>query len=158
MEYAFFRYKRHSKWFIAPSNTREHPIIFSMKEIPDVYAGRRGDGVGGATLPWLVTLTQPCAPIRARLRCRADVTVKETITVTRSLEVYNRRETRETESGLKPVAVWASLQLYRPHSVATEVIVWKAAETGQKYTFGGRFSARLDRDGLQLWGEWMQLP
>lgn len=69
-------------------------FFFSMKEICDVYVRRHGDGVGGASLLWPVTLTGRYEPIRVQLCCRTDVTVKEKITVTRLLKLYNCNEIR----------------------------------------------------------------
>lgn len=68
--------------------------FFSMKEICDVYVRRHGDGVGGASLLWPVTLTERYEPIRIQLCCRTDVTVKEKITVTRLPKLYNCKEIR----------------------------------------------------------------
>lgn len=53
-----------------------------MKEISDVYVHHHGDGVGGGSLFWLVTLTERYEPIKKQLCCRTDVTVKANRTVT----------------------------------------------------------------------------
>ena len=59
-----------------------------LNEISDVYVHPHGDGVGGSSLLWLLTLTERYGPIRDELCYQTDVSVKAKETVTRMQKVY----------------------------------------------------------------------